>query len=430
MLKKFLQNLIAKKKTELRATELRFDNATTEAEVRELGDMLKSLKDEIADAEEQLKALEDNADDNADDNGADNGDGADDNARSNAPTNVQVRGGNPMATYSTVNNTNVRANVSTLDSLEYRNAFANYVRTGQINAEYRDNADVFTQDVGMLIPNTIMAELIKELKVYGNLYNKVRKLNVRGGVQFPIEDLVPQITWITEATVSETQKAPEVKSSISFGYHICEARISQSLLAQVVSLDVLEQEIARLLAEAFVKEFDKMIVKGSGSGQPLGIVNDTRIDAKHKIAFTEAELSDWTKIRKKLFAIIPLAYRGQGVLVMTANTWETYCMTLTDNNKNPIGTETFDVQNGTTICKFAGREVILVEPDVLADFDTATSGEAFAIYFKPNDYAINSNMQVGFKRYFNEETNKYVNKGLAIVDGKMLDVNGAYILTK
>lgn len=427
MFKKYLEKLIARKKTELKATELRFDNAKSEAEVRELGEALQTLKDEIADAEEQLKALdEDNADDNANDgDGANDDNGAD--ARANAP--VVVRGGNPMATYNTVN-ADVRANVSTLDSIQYRNAFANYVRTGQLDAEYRDNADVFTQDVGMLIPNTIMSELIKELKVYGNLYNKVRKLNVRGGVQFPIEELVPQISWITEATVSDTQKAPQVKTSISFGYHVCEARISQSLLAQVVTLDVLEQEIARLLAEAFVKEFDKMIVKGSGEGQPLGIVNDTRIDAKHKVAFTDADLSDWTKWRKKLFAIIPLAYRGQGVLVMTANTWETYCMTLTDNNKNPIGTETFDVQNGTTICKFAGREVILVEPDVLADFDTATSGEAFAIYFKPNDYAINSNMQVGFKRYFNEETNKYVNKGLAIVDGKMLDVNGAYILTK
>lgn len=53
--------------------------------------------------------------------------------------------------------------------------------------------------------------------------------------------------------------------------------MSQSLLSQVVSLAVLEQEIARLLAEAFVKEFDRIIIHGSGTGQPLGILNDARI---------------------------------------------------------------------------------------------------------------------------------------------------------
>ena len=39
-------------------------------------------------------------------------------------------------------------------------------------------------------------------------------------VEFPIEELVPTITWITETTVSDTQKAPELKTSVSFGYHI------------------------------------------------------------------------------------------------------------------------------------------------------------------------------------------------------------------
>ena len=117
-------------------------------------------------------------------------------------------------------------------------------------------------------------------------------------------------------------------------------------------------------------------------------------------------------------------------MVMTANTWESYCMTMKDANNNPIGTETFNIQNGDTVCRFAGREVLLVEPDVLADFDTAGSGDAFALYFKPTDYAINSNMQIGFKRYYDEDKNKYVNKGLAILDGKLLDVNGVYILKK
>lgn len=319
---------------------------------------------------------------------------------------------------------------SYLGTLEYRQAFADFVRTGEWNYRAESDGMVITSDVGKIIPQTIMNEFVKELKVYGNLYNRVRKLNIRGGVEFPIEELVPTVTWIGETTVSDTQAAPEIKKTIAFGYHTCEARISQSLLSSVVTLSVLESEIARLLAEAFIKEFDRVIISGSGSGQPLGILNDTRVTEKQKITMSESEMADWTSWRTKLFAKIPLAYRGGGVLVMTANTWESQIMTMRDANNRPIYQETYNPVTGQTECRFLGREVQLVEPDILKDFDTATEDEAFGLYFKPTDYAINSNLQIGFKRYFNEDTNKWVNKGLCIIDGKLIDVHSVYILKK
>ena len=64
-----------------------------------------------------------------------------------------------------------------------------YVQTGEWN--YRADETLLTSEVGKIIPNTIMNEFIKELKVYGQLYNLVRKLNVKGGVEFPIEELAP-----------------------------------------------------------------------------------------------------------------------------------------------------------------------------------------------------------------------------------------------
>lgn len=425
ILEKRMQRLMAKK-AKLTQRALASNDA---AEVRNINDELEDLNADIAEVQDEIDAIDDEA----------KGDGPTSNPNEGgearaANVNPEQRGGNPMASYSQNPAPTSEKRESVLDSMEYRQAFANYVKTGDASGfskiEARSDEVLVTTDVGKIIPNTIMNELIRTLKVYGQLYARVRKLNVKGGVEFPIEDLVPTVTWITETTVSETQSAPEIKTSVSFGYHICEARIAQSLLSQVVSLPVLEQEIARILAEAFVKEFDRMIISGTGSGQPTGITVDTRVPATHKIAFTAAELADWTKWRKKLFSIIPLAYRGQGVLVMTPNTWENYCMTLKDANNNPIGTETFNVQNGDTTCRFAGKEVILVESDILADFDTAQTNDTWGIYFKPTDYAINSNLQIGFKRYFNDDTNKWVNKGLCIVDGKLLDVNGVYLLRK
>lgn len=401
-------------------------------EVRAINEQLADIAAELQDIADELKTL---ADDSGDGEGDDPAPApSEDRSAAPAPV-IETRGAQILGAFQQTSGQTTR-NENYLDSLEYRQAFANFVRTGDTSgfAQFENRAAgdgmVITTDVGKIIPNTIMNEFIKELKVYGQLYNKVRKLNVRGGVEFPIEELVPTIKWIGETEASADQTAPEMKKSVSFGYYIAEARISQSLLSSVVALPVLESEIARILAEAFIKEFDRIIVAGSGSGQPLGILNDSRIKEANKISFTETEMADWTTWRTKLFAAIPLAYRGQGILIMTAATWESNIMTLKDKNDRPLYTETYDPTTGEVTCRFAGREVVLVEPDIMKDFASAGEGDAFAIYLKPTDYAINSNLQIGFKRYFNDDTNKWVNKGLCILDGKLLDVNGVYILKK
>ena len=45
-------------------------------------------------------------------------------------------------------------------------------------------------------------------------------------------------------------------------------------------------------------------------------------------------------------------------------------------------------------------------------------------------YGINSNMTFGYKRYFDEDKNKWITKGLVILDGKPLNTNYIYLLKK
>ena len=421
-MREFLKKLIAKKEKEEAAIRAKIEKSESAQEVRELGETLKTILDELQEAKDKLAEMDDNTDTNEPQSDTTPPQSEPQRCAFN-PAMARSLGSFKMAT-------SEQRTGNALDSMEYRQAFMRYVQTGEWNYQKRADETLITSDVGKIIPNTIMNEFIKDLKVYGNLYNRVRKLNVKGGVEFPIEELVPTVTWITETTVSETQAVPEIKTSVSFGYHIVEARLAQSLLSQVVSLPYLETEMARLLAEAFVKEFDRIIISGTGSGQPLGILNDARVKSTNKITLSSADMADWTKWRTKFFAKIPLAYRGEGVMIMTAATWETYIMTLKDANDRPLYIETYDPVSGSTTCRFAGREVILVEPDILKDYDTAGSGEAWAIYLKPTDYAINTNMQIGFKRWFDDDKNKYFNKGLCIMDGKLLDVNSVYIFQK
>ncbi|MCC0638378.1 MULTISPECIES: phage major capsid protein [unclassified Clostridioides] len=420
--KKYLQRVIESKEKRERELREQIKKAETIEEVRALGGTLDAVLKELQEAKDELEGSKESEEneENQDGNGEE------------GEQSINTRSFKPIAAYG-INSKTTTANKRSeniLDSMEYRQAFKEYVQTGKWHMEKRANEVITSDSIGKIIPNTIMKELIKELKTYGQLYNKVRKLNIQGGVEFPISELVPIVKWIGEEEVSDTQKAPTIKATVSFSYYIAEARISQSLLSSIVSLPILESEIAKLLAEAFIKEFDNFIINGTGVGQPKGILNDDKIKSTNKLNFTDADIADWTQFRKKLFAKIPLAYRGQGVLVMTVGTWESNIMTLRDDNNRPLYTETYDPITGNLTCRFNGREVILVEPDILKDYDTAAKGEAFMIYFRPQDYAINSNLEIGFTRYFNPDTNKWQNKGLTICDGKLIDVNGVYILQK
>lgn len=435
--KKVLEKRLARlqaKKTKLTERALASQDA---AEVRSINEELEDVNAEIAETQDEIDAI-----------GAEPQEDPEpqvdpDQQRSAVPQGAQhVNGTIPLATFGQQTGmTQQRSNDDPYATMEYRMAFKAYVQTGaEIPSSLTqraggDKGPTVAADIGAIIPTTIMNEFIKEVsKVYGQIYSKVRKLNVQGGVKFPISKLKANFTWITETTVSDRQKAGDIKDFVEFSYNIGEIRVSQTLLSQVVALSVFEQEIVRIMVEAYVEAMDKAIISGTGSGQPLGVLNDTRVTSQtgHVIEFTAAEISDWEKWRKKLFSIIPLSKRGLGEFIFTSATVESNLLTMKDANNRPIFKEATELTIGesATAGRFYGREVTLVEPDIVADFDTASSGDVIGLYWVPSDYAINTNLAFGMKRYFDEETNEWVNKGLTIVDGKMLDVAGCYIIKK
>lgn len=434
--KKVLEKRLARlqsKKTKLTERAMASQDAP---EVRSINEQLEDLNAEIEETQEEINAI---ADDQGDNNPTPNPDNNGE-QRQQIPTKVEIRGGNPMASYHLNTGTQTRGDEGTgYGSMEYRTAFMAYVQRGTpipadvVERAGGDKGPTVTTDIGAIIPETIMNEFIKEVsKVYGQIYAKVRKLNVKGGVKFPISKLKAKFKWITETTVSERQKAGDIKDFVVFEYNIGEIRVSETLLAQVVSLPLFESEITRIMVEAYVEMMDKVIISGTGEGQPLGITVDPRVtgNTSNIIEMTDAEFSDWEMWRKKLFAKVPLSKRGQGEFLFPASTVESYLLTMKDNNNRPLFREATDLSVGNTAGSFFGRTVDLVEPDIIADFDIAAAGDIIGIFWVPNDYAINTNLQFGMKRWFDEDKNEWVNKGLTIVDGKILDVSGCYLIKK
>lgn len=440
--RQYLQNLINAKT--MRVEELRnsIKTAQTADEVRALGETLDAVLKELEDAKEQLEKLDD--DGTGEGEGAGEGEGTGDGTGSEGQRGAQVNGQhrsfNPLVTYGLNNGQQKQRGTEVpYSSLEYRQAFKDYVQRGVpipadvIQRAGGDPGTTTTAQLGMIIPTTIMNEFIQEVsKVYGQIYAKVRKLNVQGGVEFPIAKLQANFKWITETKASEKQEAGDITEKVSFSYHIGEIRVAETLLAQIVSLDIFESEITRIMVEAYVKAMDEAIISGTGSGQPLGITKDPRVtgNASNIIELTEEEMGEWTAWRKKLFAKVPLSKRGSGEFLFPSSTVETHLLTMQDANGRPLFKEATEGTVGNEAGSFFGRVVTLVEPDIIKDYDTASAGDIIGVFWVPTDYAINTQLQFGIKRYFDEDTNEWINKGLTIVDGKILDVSGCYLIKK
>ena len=325
------------------------------------------------------------------------------------------------------------------NDMEYRTAFMKYVQKGAENPILKRASSGAAADLGVLLPQTIVQEVIKDVeKVYGHLYSRVKHTNLKGGVKYPLGSFTAEFKRIGENATSNRQNAGEITGSVTFEYNIGEIRIARSLLEVALSVEAFEAEFSKVIAEAYVKAMDYEIINGNPSNNECeGILTEaakssSRIKAGQIVEFTADELKDWTSWQSKLFAKIPLAMRGlRPEFVLTANTWEANIVTLRDKNDQPVAREIYNPVTGDDTCTFKGREVVLVEENIVKSFDEAENGDVFGLYWIPEKaYAINTNLQFAVDHYFDKETNKYIDKAVVINDGKVLDAKYVYILKK
>jgi HK97 family phage major capsid protein len=417
MRKKILEQRMKRLLDKKQKLSQRCDASTDVNEVRSLTEQLDDVKAEIEETQAELDAIAEEE--------------ASQEARSKAPENAQLVGGEVLGAFSAKKE---EREENFLESMEYRSAFMKYVQNG--TPITRNGEAISTTETGAAIPLTIMREVINTVRVrYGNLYAKVRKTNIKGGVDYPVGALEADFKWITEETVSPRQKTDKL-GTVSFKYNTAEIRIAQTFLANLLTLESFEAEITKVIAIAYVKAMDFGIVNGSGNGQMLGILNDESVTnlAGHTIQMSAADINDWKAWRKNFFAKIPLGYRS-GEFIFPLSTVDAYLETMSDANGNPVFRQAtgLEVNDGDAMDpngRFFGRRISLVEPDIIPDFDTASVGDVVGIFWNPEDYAINENFGFTMRRYFDEETNEWVDKALVVVDGKVLNPNSFYLITK
>jgi HK97 family phage major capsid protein len=348
----------------------------------------------------------------------DGGAGDDPSIRSNNPTppaNPQL---NPLASIRGAGNPTQTTEEDIYSSMEYRVAFRNYMVSGTPIPEkfkpVEQRADALTTvgDIGAVIPTNLQNRVIEELTVEGKLLSRITQTSFQGGMEIPISEIKPVATWLnSEEEVSDEQKA-EMKAKLTFSYHVLEAKVSVGLLSATIALPMFENTMVKQLKKSMITTLETDMVTGNGVGRLFGFAKYD-LPTEQIITFTTAQI-DTVKGWARAEAAIPEAYEDGEIYIMNKQTWEMHLNGMTDTTGQRIGLGKIN-EKGQKILN--GREVLTL--DKFPGFTAASTGDVFGVLINLEDYILNSNLNMYYKKYFNEDKNKWIHKALLIADGKM-----------
>lgn len=347
-------------------------------------------------------------------------DSLDDPAARNYNNDTEQRNFNPLFSYrsNNVDNSNIE-NEDMYGSLEYRQAFRNYVVNGTPipekfkNTEQRADSLTTVTDVSAVIPTTIMNKVIEDLTVEGKIISRITQTQFQGGVDIPISEIMPDATWLSSESVASDEQKAKMEAKVSFGYHVLEAKVAIGLLTATVSLGIFESTVVKQLKKAMIKAIESAIVSGTGSGQPLGFTK-YELPEKQVIEMAANQIGTvkgWAQVE----AAVGEAYDEDPlVYMMNKQTWEMHVNSMVSTTGQKIGLGRID-KKGRKILN--GREVFIT--DKLPGYDNADAGAIFGVLVNLEQYLLNSNLSMYYKKYFDEDKNKWIHKALMICDGKM-----------
>lgn len=316
--------------------------------------------------------------------------------------------------------------MSKYDSLEYRNAFMNFILTGEKNKILkREDAFTVQSDVAtVIVPTVITSQLFKKDTNVGALYDVVNKTSYPFGMNVKVSSTEFEIEWVAERDTTEKKKA--TTNEINFTGFKGLIKFAQSFETTITTLQEFESAMLEKMKEGARKSFDKAIVLGAGTTAPKGFLRDgvyTGAGAK-AVKVTDATVSEY----KTWIGILAKAPLGKNVtLVINNSDWLTYILGMTNEIGTPIAVERAGV-NGMPSRTFLGRPVIVLENQSLPTYAevsgnaTASVATAFAAFVDLNDYYLNLNKDMTMRKYIDEDTDDVISKLIVMADGKMADI--------
>lgn len=301
-------------------------------------------------------------------------------------------------------------NTNIYDSVEYRNAFMDYVtRNVPIPEEFRgSNANTTTEDVGALVPPVTLNKIVEKVEAYGMILPLVNRTAYKTGMTIPVASVKPTASWVAEGATSTKQKE-NLDASITFGHFKLRCVVSVSLEVENMALSAFEARLVSSISEAMAKAIEQAILTGTGTGQPTGILKDA--SAGSSIAVKAIDYKTLVSAE----AALPMEYENGAVWVMSKKTFMEF-VGMTDTNGQPIARVNYGM-GGTPERTLLGRRVVLTNY-LPAYASTLKTTDVFAMLYDFSDYTLNTNFEVGMKVYEDNDTDDIVRKSIMVCDGK------------
>jgi HK97 family phage major capsid protein len=308
-----------------------------------------------------------------------------------------------------------------LGSAEYRKAFMDRVLRGTpIPAEFRADEVTFTTDVGAAIPTTVLNTIIEKMESVGMILPLVTRTAYKGGLSIPTSTVKPVASWVAEGAGNETQK--KTAGNITFSYYKLRCAVAVSLETDTMALSAFESTLINNIVEAMTKAIEQAIISGTGTGRPTGILSSA-VPAERIIASVAPSYDDLIAAESALEQV----YENGALWCMSKKTFMRY-YGITDENGQPIGRVNYGIA-GKPERSLLGRPVVVC--DYVSSYSSGLAdGTTFAFLFNFKDYILNTNYNMGLKKYEDNNTDDLVTKAIMLADGKAVNSESLVLIRK
>lgn len=309
-------------------------------------------------------------------------------------------------------------------SLEYRKAFRALVtRNVPIPAELRESTT--TSDVGDVIPENLMAEIIDRSKDVGMIFNAVQHTSYPVGQEIPKANFRPTVKYVAEGTGSEKQKAGATTGRIKFSHYKADCRIAWTQETSVMTLEQWETYFVEKVVEAVTYWKENEIINGKGESQSqiTGILSQVPVFAKEADALTYTDLLDFE-------GNLPAKKDSGAKWYMSKKTFFNTFKSILDNNGNPVASLNMGTDK-KLVYSILGREVVFID-EYIGNHNGAgvKAGDITAFIYDFADYCFNENYNLGIKRRENWDNDDMELKAVFACDGKPIYTDSLIVLKR
>ena len=308
-------------------------------------------------------------------------------------------------------------------SLEYRKAFRSLVTKNiPIPAELRESTT--TSDVGDVIPENLIAEIIDRSKDIGMIFNEVQHTSYPVGQEIPKANFRPTVKYVAEGTGSTNQKAGETTGRIKFSHYKADCRIAWTQETSVMTLDQWETYFVEKVVEAVTYWKENEIINGKGESESniTGILSQTPVFAIEKDVLTYTDLLEFE-------GNLP-AKKDSAKWYMSKKTFFNTFKSILDDNGNPVASLNMGTDK-KLVYNILGREVVFID-EYIGNHNGAgvKAGQITAFMYDFADYCFNENYNLGIKRRENWENDDMELKAVFACDGKPIYTDSLIVLKR